>query len=412
MTKRRVVITGLGIVSPLGTNVDQAWQRLLNGESCVSQISKFDASSFKTRIAAEVRDYHSNDYFEPREIRRIDPFIEYGLAAADLAHQHAGFDQSTLDKSRVGVCIGSGIGGLKTIEETSANYYNQSKKISPFFIPASIINMTSGLGSIRLGLEGPNFSVTTACATGSHAIGLSARTIAYGDADVMLAGGAESSCTPIGIGGFSALRALSVRNDAPKEASRPFDQDRDGFVMAEGGCVLVLESLEHALKRRANIIAECVGFGMSGDAHHITQPKLDGSGAKKAMELALNDAKVQPEYIDYINAHGTSTPAGDQIEPLIVKEIFGDKPSLAMSSTKSMHGHLLGAAGALESAWSCLAIRDQVVPPTINLDRPDSVCEGINMVPHHSQQRSVSYVINNSFGFGGTNTSLVFKAYD
>ncbi len=413
MTKRRVVVTGFGIVSPHGLDVEKAWQSVISGNSAVCSIDRFDTTQVRSKVAASLKDYRSELYFDAKEIKRMDRFIEYGLIAADNAYQNADLDRDSLDLERAGVCIGSGIGGLQTIEETSIHSHTKLHRISPFFIPSSIINMVSGMASMRLGFLGPNFSVATACATGSHCIGLSARSIAYGDADIMIAGGTESPITPISIGGFSSLRALTTKNDEPEKASRPFDRDRDGFVIAEGSAVLVLESLEHAKARGADIKAEIVGFGMSSDAHHITMPDPSGRGAHLAMTSAMKDANISsPDDVDYINAHGTSTPKGDEIEPMVVKKIFGERPRVAMSSTKSMHGHLLGAAGSLESVWCCLAIRDQVIPPTINLDQPDTICDHINMVPHTYQEQKVKTVINNSFGFGGTNVSLIFKAYD
>lgn len=411
MSKRRVVVTGLGIVSPVGNQIESAWQALLAGRSGIQLIKAFDTTTFSTKIAGMVSDFEVTHYMSEKDARRTDPFIHYGLAAAIQAVQHSGLEHfQALDKERVGVFVGSGIGGIGTIE---ANYDllkgSGPRRISPFFIPASIINMISGYVSIRYGFQGPNIACATACTTGTHSIGLAARCIAYGDADVMIAGGAEQATTPLGLGGFAAARALSTRNDAPEQASRPWDKDRDGFVLGDGAGVLVLEEYEHAKKRGAPILAELLGFGMSGDAFHITQPSEGGTGAAASMRYAIRDAKINSEDIQYINAHGTSTPVGDIGETLAMKLALGNAAkTVAISSTKSMTGHLLGAAGAIEAIFSVLAIRDQVAPPTINLDNPGEGCD-LDYIPHIARKMPINIALSNSFGFGGTNGTLVFQ---
>ena len=418
---RRVVVTGLGLVSPLGCGVKATWGRLLEGESGLGAIQSFDVSDLPCKVAGQVPlgetgdgNFNADDYMAAKDRRKVDPFIVYGIAAAQQAIEDAGWtpeDEESLE--RTGVMIGSGIGGLETIYEGSITIKEKGpRRLSPFFIPAALINLISGQVSIRYGFKGPNHSVVTACSTGAHAIGDAARLIALDDADVMVAGGAEAAICRLGIAGFSASRALSTSfNDTPRKASRPWDQDRDGFVMGEGSGVVVLEELEHAKQRGATIYAEVIGYGLSGDAHHITAPAEDGSGAYRAMRNALKRAEVNPEDIDYINAHGTSTPLGDEIELGAVKRLFGDHArTLSMSSTKSAIGHLLGAAGAVEAIFSIMAVKEGAVPPTLNLDNPSPGCDGVDLVPHRAKERKVNMALSNSFGFGGTNASLVLAA--
>lgn len=410
MSRRRVVVTGMGMVTPLGSNVKDTWDNVLEGKSGVSDIDVFDASQFSTRFAAQVKDFDVAQYMTAKEARKMDLFIQYGMAASMQALDDAALLNDNLDYNRVGCAIGSGIGGLPMIEK-NVELLNKSgpKRISPFFVPGAIINMISGHVAIKFGFKGPNISIVTACTTGTHNIGMAGRMISYGDADVMIAGGAEMAITQLGIGGFGAARALSTRNDDPKTASRPWDKDRDGFVMGDGAGILVLEEYEHAKARGAKIYAELAGFGMSDDAHHMTAPPESGVGALSAMSAALKDAKLEAADVDYINAHGTSTPAGDLAETNAVKSLMGPAASdVAISSTKSMIGHLLGASGAVESIFSVLAIRDQLAPPTINLESPGDGCD-LNYVPHTPQKRRIDVVLNNSFGFGGTNGSLVFS---
>jgi 3-oxoacyl-[acyl-carrier-protein] synthase II len=413
MSKRRVVVTGLGIVSPVGSTVASAWDTVLRGQSGIGLITRFDTTQFATRIGGAVRDFDIDAYTSPKESRRMDEFIHYGVAAGVQAVQDTGLDFAAEDTSRCGVISGAGIGGLATIESEFEVFKatQSSRKISPFFIPSSIINMIAGHLSIRYGLRGPNLGVVTACTTSTHAIGLSYRTIQYGDADVMLAGGGEMSTTRLGISGFSQAKALSTRNDSPAEASRPWDRDRDGFVAADGGGAIMLEELEHARRRGARIYAELVGFGMSGDAYHITAPPEDGAGARLAMQNALRDAALDPSAVQYLNAHATSTSLGDRAETVAIKSAFGDHArSLAVSSTKSMTGHLLGAAGVVEAILTILAIRDQVAPPTINLHNPDPDCD-LDYVPNTARSMRIEVAVSNSFGFGGTNGSLVFRKF-
>ncbi len=413
MSKRRVVVTGLGIVSPLGSSIDAAWQNILKGESGIGPITRFDTQAFATRIGGAVRDFNVADYISPKEARRMDEFIHYGVAAGIQAVTDSRIDFAALDTGRCGVISGAGIGGLATIETEYDAFLaaGSPRKISPFFIPSSIINMISGHLSIRYGLKGPNLAVVTACTTSTHAIGLGMRTIQYGDADVMLTGGGEMSTTRLGIGGFSQAKALSTRNDAPTEASRPWDRERDGFVAADGGGALMLEELEHAKRRGAKIYAELVGFGMSGDAYHITAPPEDGAGARSAMERALADAALNADAVQYLNAHATSTMLGDRAETVAIKHAFGTHATkLAVSSTKSMTGHLLGAAGVVEAIFSVLAIRDQVAPPTINLHDPDPECD-LDYVPLQARAMAIDVAMSNSFGFGGTNGTLVFRKF-
>ena len=410
MSRRRVVVTGMGMVSPLGNNVKDTWDNIIEGKSGVSAIEHFDASQFSTRFAAQVKDFDASQYMSIKEARKMDVFIQYGIAAAVQAIEDAGLTPDSVDYKRIGCAIGSGIGGLPMIEK-NVELLNASgpKRISPFFVPGAIINMISGHVAIRFGFQGPNISIVTACTTGTHNIGMAGRMISYGDADVMVAGGAEMAITPLGIGGFGAARALSTRNDDPKTASRPWDKDRDGFVMGDGAGILVLEDYEQAVARGATIYAELAGFGMSDDAYHMTAPPENGEGALSAMSAALKDAGAEAHEIDYINAHGTSTPIGDLAETEAVKSLMGaDASDVAISSTKSMTGHLLGAAGAVESIFSVLAIRDQLAPPTINLDEPSEGCD-LNYVSMTAQKRKIELVLNNSFGFGGTNGTLVFR---
>ena len=410
MSRRRVVVTGLGIVSPVGNTVEEAWASISAGRSGVDRIKRFDPSDMTCQIAGEVKNFDAGQFLNPKEVRRMDVFIHCGLVAGMEALKDAGIEANPSYAERAGVCIGSGIGGLPLIADTHSAYLEGGvRKISPFFIPGSIINMISGNLSIQYGLKGPNIAIVTACTTGNHSIGEAGRLIEYGDADVMIAGGAECAVHPLGIGGFSAARALSTRNDNPQAASRPWDRDRDGFVMGEGAGVLVLEELEHAKARGAKIYCELSGYGMSSDAHHITSPPDDGDGARRSMLNALKNARLNPDQIDYINAHGTSTPLGDIGETIAVKRAFGDYATkLAISSTKSMTGHLLGAAGGIEAVFSVLAIHHQVAPPTINLDNPSPECD-LDYVPHTARSMKIDAVLSNSFGFGGTNGTLIFQ---
>ena len=410
MSRRRVVVTGLGIISPVGNGVAEAWKNVLAGHSGISRISRFDPSAFTSQIAGEVKDFDPAKVLSAKVARRFDTFIHNGLAAAIEAIGNAGLDFDRVPREQVGVCIGSGIGGLPLIEEThNAMLAGGPRKISPFFVPGSIINLISGQLSIMYGLKGPNLAVVTACTTANHSIGEAGRLIEYGDADVMVAGGSESCVSPLGVGGFCAARALSSRNDDPAAASRPWDKDRDGFVLGEGAGVLVLEEYEHAKKRGAMIYCELAGYGMSADAHHITAPCEDGEGAVRCMANALRNAGFNGNQVDYINAHGTSTPLGDVAETVAVKNCFGaHAKKLAVSSTKSMTGHLLGAAGGVEAVFSALAVRDQVAPPTINLQTPDPQCD-LDYVPNTARTMKIDVVLSNSFGFGGTNGSLVFR---
>ncbi|MDX1901939.1 MAG: beta-ketoacyl-ACP synthase II [Gammaproteobacteria bacterium] len=412
MMKQRVVVTGLGMVTSLGHSVDATWRAILSGQSGVSTIDHFDASDLSCKICSRVKDFDASRFMPEKEARKRDFFIQYGVAAATEAMTDSGLTVTESNADRIGLAIGSGIGGLPMIEKCHAILLESGpRRISPFFIPGAIINMIAGNVSIQYGMRGPNIAVVTACTTGTHNIGLAARTIAYGDADVMLAGGAEMATTKLGIGGFAAMRALSTRNDEPEKASRPWDRDRDGFVLGDGAGVLVLESYEHAKKRGARIYAELTGFGMSADANHMTSPDPEGRGGAAAMTNAMRDAGVTPDQVQYINAHGTSTPAGDELEILGIKRSFGDAAKkLAVSSTKSMTGHLLGAAGAVEAIFSVLAIRDNVAPPTINLDNPSENCD-LNLVPHTAQQRQIDIALSNSFGFGGTNGTLLFRRF-
>jgi 3-oxoacyl-[acyl-carrier-protein] synthase II len=410
---RRVVVTGIGLVSPLGLDTATTWKGLLAGCSGVGPITLFDASHFTTRFAAEVKGFDPLNWVEKKEIKKMDRFIQLAVAAADVAVADGGLDLEKTDKDMVGVYIGSGIGGFATIErEHSALLAGGPRKISPFFIPSAIVNLASGWVSIRTGARGPNSATCTACTTSAHAVGDSYRLIQRGEADVMIAGGAEAALTPLGVGGFCAMRALSTRNDDPAHASRPFDRDRDGFVMGEGSGILILEDLDHAKKRDARIYCEVVGYGMSSDAYHISAPSENGEGAYQVMRRTLKDAGVPPTVVDYINVHGTSTPTGDKTEVLAIRRAFGDHAGkLAISSTKSMTGHLLGAAGGLEAGIVALALRDQVLPPTINLENQDPECD-LDVVPLKARQAQVTYALSNSFGFGGTNGALLFKRFE
>ncbi|WP_454781275.1 beta-ketoacyl-ACP synthase II [Legionella sp. WA2022007384] len=410
MNKRRIVITGMGMVTPVGLNVEETWQNILAGVSGVVLADEFDVNEYSTRIWAKVKNFNIENYVPLKDARKMDAFTQYGIAAADEAMRDSGLKIDADLSNRIGVAVGAGIGGIQTITNNQDKLMaGGPRKVSPFFIPAGIINMVAGQISIRHQLKGPNIAVVTACTTGTHNIGLAARMIAYGDADVMVCGGAEMTLTPLCLAGFSAVRSLSKRNDEPEKASRPFDKDRDGFVMGEGAGILVLEEYEHAKARGAKIYAELVGFGMSGDAFHITAPDDDADGAARAMEAAIHDAGIDPEQVDYINAHGTSTYLNDLNETKAIKRVFKQHAyELAVSSTKSMTGHLLGAAGAVEAIFSILAIRDQIAPPTINLDNPDEGCD-LNYVPYTAQKRAINYVLSNSLGFGGTNGSLLFK---
>lgn len=413
MSKRRVVVTGMGMLSPLGNTVEESWQGAIAGKSGIGQIERFDTSEFSVTIGGEIKDLDVSEFIDKKEMRRLDPFIQYGMVAAMEAVADAKLETLTDEqKLRTGVAIGSGIGGIETIEQTR-DTFNKSgqRRVSPFFVPSAIINMISGNVAIKYGYQGPNIAVVTACTTGTHNIGYAARTIAYGDADIMLAGGAEMATTQVAVAGFANAKALaSAFNDAPEKASRPWDKDRAGFVLSDGAGVLVLEEYEHAKARGADIYAELVGFGMSDDAHHITSPSEDGSGARRSMENAIADAGLKPEDIDYINAHGTSTPLGDVAECKAVKDLFdGSTDKLLVSSTKSMTGHLLGAAGAIEAILSVKAITDNIAPPTINLDNPEDGCD-LDFVANEARHQEINTALSNSFGFGGTNGTIVFKA--
>ncbi len=410
MSRRRVVITGLGIISPVGIGIQTAWPNIVAGKSGITRVTRFDASAFASQIAGEVKGFEVTQYLSPKDARRMDTFIHYGLAAGIEAIKDSGIEVTPENAERIGVNIGSGIGGLPMIEETHSEYLQHGpRKILPFFIPSTIINMISGNLSIMYGLKGPNLAIVTACTTSTHCIGESARLITYGDADIMIAGGAEATVSPLAIGGFSTARALSCRNDDPETASRPWDLDRDGFVLSEGAGVVVLEEYEHAKARNAPIYAELAGFGMSADAHHMTAPCEDGDGALRCMKNALKNAGVNPDEVDYVNAHGTSTSLGDIAETVAVKRCFGDHAKkLAVSSTKSMTGHLLGAAGGIEAIFCALGIRHQIAPPTMNIFNQDPQCD-LDYVPNTARNMPINVAISNSFGFGGTNGTLVFK---
>jgi 3-oxoacyl-[acyl-carrier-protein] synthase II len=410
---RRVVVTGVGLVSPVGIGTEETWRALLAGRPGAAPITLFDASRHSTRFACEVKGFDPLQWIEKKDLKKVDRFIQFAIAAADLALEDAGYGVPREEAGRVGVFIGSGIGGFATIErEHEALLRGGPRKVSPFFIPAAIINLAAGWVSIRTGAKGPNSATATACTSGAHAVGDSFRLIQRGDAEVMIAGGAEAAITPLGVGGFCAMRALSTRNDAPEKASRPFDRDRDGFVMGEGAGIVLLEELEHARRRGAKVYAEVVGYGMSSDAYHISAPCEDGDGAVRVMRATLQDAGVAPDVVDYVNVHGTSTPRGDVVETIATKTVFGEHARrVALSSTKSMTGHLLGASGGLEAGIVALAIRDQVLPPTINHESPDPECD-LDCVPNAARKAEVRYAISNSFGFGGTNGALLFERFD
>ncbi|EME00876.1 MULTISPECIES: beta-ketoacyl-ACP synthase II [Stutzerimonas stutzeri subgroup] len=412
MSRRRVVVTGMGMLSPLGNDVPSSWQGILAGRSGIGLIEHMDLSAYSTRFGGSIKGFDVEQYLPAKEARKLDLFIQYGLAASFQAVRDSGLEVTDANRERIGVAMGSGIGGLTNIENSCKALIEQGpRRISPFFVPGSIINMVSGFLSIHLGLQGPNYAIATACTTGTHCIGMAARNIAYGEADVMVAGGSEMAASGLGIGGFAAARALSTRNDDPAAASRPWDKGRDGFVLSDGAGALVLEELEHAKARGAHIYAELIGFGMSADAFHMTSPPDDGAGAARCIRNALKDAQLNVEQVHYINAHGTSTPAGDKAEAAAIRSVFGDHAyELSVSSTKSMVGHLLGAAGAVEAIFSVLAIRDQVAPPTINLHEPDEGCD-LDFVPHEAKPRPIEVAVSNSFGFGGTNGSLVFRRF-
>ncbi len=411
---RRIVITGLGCISPVGNDARSAWDSVINGRSGIGPLQAFDSEHFPAKIAGEIPDFDVSEYLSPKESRKSDPFIHYGMAAAMQAIRDAGLEEHPDHADRYGVAIGAGIGGISTIEQTHQTYIDSGpRRISPFFVPGVIINMIAGNISIRYGFKGPNISIVTACTTATHNIGDGARMIAYGDADVMIAGGAEYATTPTAYGGFTAARALSTRNDDPEKASRPWDANRDGFVLSNGAGVVVLEELEHARRRGARIYAEVAGYGMSGDAFHITSPPEGGEGAARCMVSAMRDAGIAPDKVDYINAHGTSTPVGDRAECDAVRSTFGDHAGqLLMSSTKSMTGHLLGAAGGIEAIFSTLALYEGVIPPTINLDEIDENCRGIDLVPHEAREKTIHVALSNSFGFGGTNGTLALKRFE
>ncbi len=408
-----MVVTGVGLLSALGNGTEETWSALLAAKSGIGPITQFDPTGFSTRIAAEVKGFDPLDFIDKKEVRKMGRFIHFAIAASEFAMKASGLKVTPETAERVGVYIGSGIGAFEVIEREHRNLLEKGpSRISPFFIPATIVNLAAGQVSIRYGAKGPNSATATACATGAHSIGDSFRLIQHGYADAMICGGAEAAITPMGVGGFAALRALSSRNDDPEHASRPWDRDRDGFVVGEGAGILILEDLESAQRRGAPIMAEIVGYGMAGDAYHITAPSDDGDGAYRVMRNSLQDAGIQPDVVDYINAHGTATPVGDQIEVTAIKRAFGDHAyKLAVSSTKSMTGHLLGGAGGLEAGVAVLAIRDQIAPPTINLDNPDEGCD-LDFVPHTARKMRIRYALSNSFGFGGTNGSLIFKRFE
>jgi len=414
MSQRRIVVTGMGIVSPVGSTIDSAWDAICNGRSGIRPITSFDVGQMKTRIAGEVINFNVADYLSPREAKRMDNFVHYGFAAAVDAMMDAGLsaENPVHDPERIGCAIGAGIGGLETIENTTEAYLKGGpRKVGPFFIPGSIINMIAGYLSIRYNLKGPNIAIVTACSSATHNMGTAMRMIQYGEADIMVAGGAEFATTPTSVSGFISARAMSTRNDAPEQASRPWDQDRDGFVLSNGAGVVVLEELAHAQRRAAKIYGEVIGYGMSADAFHMTAPPEDGEGAARCMKIALKDAKVNPQDIDYINAHGTSTPLGDLAETIAIKTIFGDHARrVPVSSTKSMTGHLLGAAGGVEAIFSLLGMRDSIIPPTINLEKPGTGCD-LDYVPNAAREHDINIAISNSFGFGGTNGSLIFRKF-
>jgi 3-oxoacyl-[acyl-carrier-protein] synthase II len=411
--KRRVVFTGVGLVTPVGVGIDNVWKRLLNGESGIAPLTRFDCGQHDTKIAGEVKNLKADEYMSVKELKRMDLFIQYALAATKIAMNDSCLDMTKEDAERAGVVVGTGLGGLPTLEKYHSIYLERGPgRISPFFIPMLIANEAPGHIAITHGLKGPNLSIVTACATGAHSIGEAMRIIQYGDADMMVAGGCEANITPLTVGGFNAMKALSTRNDEPQRASRPFDKDRDGFVVAEGAGIVILEELEHAKARGAKIYAELIGYGYNGDAYHITAPCPDGDGFIRCMKMALKDAGLTPDAVNYINAHGTSTDLNDQTETLAIKKVFGERAyKIPVSSTKSMTGHLLGAAGAIEAIFTILAIRDQVCPPTINYETPDPDCD-LDYVPNHARKHEIDIALSNSFGFGGTNCVLAIKRFN
>jgi 3-oxoacyl-[acyl-carrier-protein] synthase II len=410
--KRRVVVTGVGLVTPCGIGNDNVWNNILNGQSGIGPLTRFDTTKFDTKFAGEIKEFNPEDYIQPKEVKKMDLFIQYALAAAQIAVKDGGLDMDQEDPERVGVVVGTGLGGLPTIEKYHSVLLERGPgRITPFFIPMLIANEAPGHIAIQHGFKGPNLCIVTACATGAHSVGDACRIIQYGDADVMVAGGSEANLTPLTVGGFNAMKALSTRNDEPQKASRPFERDRDGFVVAEGSGILILEELQHAKKRGARIYAEVVGYGYNGDAYHITAPCPDGDGFIRCIRMALKDAQLSPDDVDYINAHGTSTKLNDYIETIAIKEVFKEKAyRIPVSSTKSMTGHLLGAAGAIEAIFSVLCIRDQVCPPTINYENPDPECD-LDFVPNTARNHTINVVMSNSFGFGGTNSTLVFRRF-
>jgi len=412
MSDRRVVITGLGVISPVGTGIEKFWKSLLDGQSGIGPITRFDASELPARIAGEVKDFQVENYIDKKEARRMDLFTQYAVAAAKMAVEDSGMDFNQIDANRVGVILGSGIGGIETFEEQCKVLVNKGpNRVSPFMVPMMIVNMAAGQISIHLGAKGPNITVVSACASGTNAVGDAFKLIERGDADVAICGGTEASITPLAVSGFCSMKALSTRNDEPTKASRPFDKERDGFVMGEGSAILILESLEHAQKRGTKIYAEVLGYGATADAHHITAPAPEGEGAARSMWMALNDAGLKPEQIDYINAHGTSTELNDKFETLAIKKVFGEAAGqLMVSSTKSMTGHLLGAAGALELAVSALALKEGEIPPTINYENPDPDCD-LDYVPNVKREKEIKYALSNSLGFGGHNATVILGKY-
>jgi 3-oxoacyl-[acyl-carrier-protein] synthase II len=414
MDSRRVVVTGLGLITPIGMGVETTWENLINGKSGIGKITCFDTSAFPTQIAGEVKNFNPEDFIEVKDIKKMDRFIHFAVAAATMALEDSGLKITDSNAERIGVIVGSGMGGLKTIEHYHSVLLEKGpRKITPFFVPMLSINLASGQISIKFGAKGPNSATSTACATGSHAVGDAFKIIQRGDADVMIAGGAEAVITPLGIGGFNAMKALSTKNNEPGKASRPFDIDRDGFIVGEGAGIMILENLHSAMERGAKIYAEVIGYGMTADAYHITSPSPGGEGAARCMSITLKDGGVEPSKIDYINAHGTSTKAGDELESNAIKTVFGEYAyKVAISSTKSMTGHLLGAAGGVEAVFSVMSILNDIVPPTINLDNVDPECGGLDYVPHTARKMPVNYVLSNSFGFGGTNACLLLKKFN
>jgi len=410
--KRRVVVTGVGLVTPVGVGIENVWQDILNGKSGIANITRFDTTHFETKIAGEVKNFNPEDYIPHKELRKMDLFIHYCLAATKIAMNDSGLDMDKEDRERVGVVVGTGLGGLPTLEKYHSVLLERGPgRITPFFIPMLIANLAPGHIAMQHGIKGPNLCIVTACATGAHCIGDALRIIQYGDADVMVAGGTEANLTPLTVGGFNAMKALSRRNNEPEKASRPFDRDRDGFVVAEGSGILILEELGHAINRGAKIYAELAGYGYNGDAYHITAPCPDGDGFIRCMRMALRDANLVPDDVDYINAHGTSTDLNDHIETIAIKEVVKEKAyKIPVSSTKSMTGHLLGAAGAVEAIFTTLAIRDQICPPTINSENPDPECD-LDYVPNQARKHNIDVALSNSFGFGGTNCTLIFQRY-